>query len=180
MYDAEAHRISRWIDEYGQRLWLVARAFSRDGDEAEDLLQEMWIVAFRRQHTLRDGAPVGAWLHRILLNLGRAHRRKTTRRVMLTGKWGQPTAAVQSPPGMTSVAREHMKTILWREIAELPELQRQVLLLRIVEGMSTAECADAIGRAEGTVKASLHRALMRLEARLKKCGVDPSIMSKEW
>ena len=157
-----------------------ARAFSRDGDEAEDLLQDMWIVALRRQHTLREGAPVGAWLHRVLLNLGRARRRKTARRALLTGRWGQSAVPAQPPAGAASVSREHVKTLLWREIAELPDLQRQVLLLRIVEGMSTAEAARAIDRAEGTVKTSLHRALLRLEVRLRDNGIDLSTMWREW
>ena len=56
-----------------------------------------------------------------------------------------------------------------REVVDtLPPRQREVVLLRIVEGKSTAEAAYALGCAEGTVKASLHAALQKLQQTLKE------------
>jgi RNA polymerase sigma-70 factor (ECF subfamily) len=51
-------------------------------------------------------------------------------------------------------------------VAELPPLQQRVVTLRIIEGLSTAETAAVLDRAEGTVKASLWRALQRLRSEL--------------
>lgn len=65
-----------------------------------------------------------------------------------------------TPP--PSLEGEQSKLRIWQAIAELPELQREVLLLRVVDERSTAEVAQILDRAEGTVKASLHRALTRL------------------
>ena len=59
-----------------------------------------------------------------------------------------------------------MRRATWRRVASLPKLQREVLVLRIVEGLSTTEAAERLGRAEGTVKASLSRGLSSLRTEL--------------
>ncbi|MHB1194842.1 MAG: RNA polymerase sigma factor [Longimicrobiales bacterium] len=55
-----------------------------------------------------------------------------------------------------------------------------MVLLRTVDGLSTAEAAHVIGRAEGTVKASLHRALKRVARRLQAQGVGGSFLGGAW
>ena len=63
---------------------------------------------------------------------------------------------------LPDVNRELRRLRLWRAVAELPELQKQVVLRRIVEDMSTKDAARSLNRAEGTIKASLHQAMTRL------------------
>src|SRR5471032_286357 len=77
-----------WIRQYTPQLLGVARAFARDADEAEDLLQEMWIVAHERADQRSSNTPVGAWLHAILLNIGRTRWRRRRRREWLFAVWG--------------------------------------------------------------------------------------------
>jgi len=166
------------MGHYGPRLHAAARALASDGDDAEDLMQETWLVALRRRHTLRPDAAVGAWLYRILMNIGRGRARTTARRNGLLRRWWGGAQVEADPDLPTPAPSEDVRSLLWREIAELPELQRQVLLLRVVEEMSTAETARAIHRAEGTVKASLHRAMKRLERRLDEVGVDLSSLTE--
>ena len=146
------------------QLLSVARAFAAGADEAEDLLQETWLVAHRDFSRRPPGAPVGAWLHVILLNVGRARWRRRRRRERLLAFWGgaaRPHDGTNAP----DVGDALLRARLWRDVAELPELQRRVLLHRVVDELSTAETAAALGRAEGTVKASLHRALAMLRSR---------------
>jgi RNA polymerase sigma-70 factor (ECF subfamily) len=166
MNDPGAQRVAGWIDEYGPRLLNVATAMTGDLDEAEDALQEVWLIAMRRHQVLEKSPHVGAWLYRVLANVIRGRKRTAMRRRGLLQRF-RPTAddAVEVPAGGT-LEQEQVKERLWREIMDLPDLQRQVILLRTVEGLSTEETARAIGRAQGTVKASLHRAVKRLRARL--------------
>lgn len=178
MSDPDATCLRDWIDQHGSRLLPVARALAQGADEAEDLLQETWIVALRRRHTLAPDAAVGAWLHRILINVARGRARTAARRRRLLARWWGGRE-MHMPPVEPSSPGERARALLWREVAELPELQRQVVLLRVIEGMSTAETAQAIDRAEGTVKASLHRAIKRLERRLGEVGLDLSTWSEE-
>lgn len=164
--------LTNCIREHTPQLLSVARAFADGAEEADDLLQELWIVASREMHRRPAGAPLRAWLHAVLLNIGRARWRRRRRRERLMALWSdgvEPSVGVAADIGDALI-----RARLWREIAKLPELQRRVLLLRIVEGMSTATAAATLHRAEGTVKASLHRALATLR---RRCGVDAGATS---
>ena len=160
-----AAEISAWISTYTPRLLGVARAFAHDADEAEDLLQELWIIAYRKADQ-RDGSmPVGAWLHAILLSIGRTRWRRRERRARLFALWNGAVGEPQTGPA-PEIGAALERARLWREVARLPDLQRRVLLLRIVEDMSTAGAAAQLGRSEGTVKASLYHAIRSLRRRL--------------
>lgn len=149
-----------WIRDHTPRLLAVARAFASGEADAEDLLQEVWWRASQHAQDRPAGTPLGAWLVAVTVNVGRDHVRRRRRRERLLAFWGAPRSAVTVPG-----SPHHDGTALWRAVAELPTLQRDVLLLRVVEDYSTAECARALGRAEGTIKVSLARALARLRGR---------------
>lgn len=158
---ARPEELRAWIREYTPRLLVVARAFATAETDAEDILQEVWWRAYARAHARGKDAPLVAWLVTLTVNVGRDHLRRERRRRMLWAWWGgeAPTHVEPQPP-------HHPDTLVWREVAALPRLQREVLILRIIDDRSTAECAAILGRAEGTVKASLARALVRLRTRI--------------
>lgn len=155
--------LRRWIREHTPRLLAVARAFATADTEAEDLLQEVWWRASDRAYARGEGVPLGAWLVTLTVNLGRDHLRKSKRRAMLWAIWGGGERHTEAPEVF-----QHPASALWREVAALPRLQREVLILRIIDDRSTAECAALLGRAEGTIKTSLARALARLRTRVRK------------
>ena len=148
--------------EYTPRLLPVAMAFAERETEAEDILQEVWIDVSKKLDRRPTGAPMGAWLYKITLNQGRSRRRRRKRREGLLaggfGWWSRDRDETKSP----TLEEEQSKLRMWQAVAELPDLQREVLLLRVVDERSTAEVAQILDRAEGTVKASLSRALARL------------------
>lgn len=148
------------IREQTPHLLAVARGFARGDTEAEDILQEVWWRAARRAGDRAEGVPLRAWLVAVTVNVGRDHHRKARRRATLLRLWGWGRAV--TPP---SPDPRHEGTALWRAVGELPRLQRDVVLLRIIEGYSTEECARLLARAEGTIKVSLARGLAKLRAR---------------
>ncbi len=157
--------LREWIREYTPRLLPVARAFADTVDDAEDLLQELWIVAHEHADRRPAGTPLVAWLHTVLLNIGRSRFKRRRRRERLMSLWGGATHDMANTASVDidgAIARGR----LWRRVAELPSLQREVLLLRIVEDLSVAQTAQRLARAEGTVKGSLHRALKTLHTRI--------------
>jgi RNA polymerase sigma-70 factor (ECF subfamily) len=162
--------LAQWMRLYTPKLLGVAQAFARDDDEAEDLLQEMWITAHRKSHQRSRDTPVGAWLYAIMLNIGRTRWRRRQRRAQLTALWRGSTDEAQTGAA-PDIQRSLERARLWQEISTLPNLQRRVLLLRIVEDMTTAQAASQLGVAEGTVKASLHRALAALRRRYANQGI---------
>jgi RNA polymerase sigma-70 factor (ECF subfamily) len=110
---------------------------------------------------------VRAWLIVIALNVSRDHQRRVRRRARLRRLWARAAPAAAE---MGELATLHPHSRLWRAVAELPPLQQRVVTLRIIEGLSTTETAAVLGRAEGTVKASLWRALQRLRGELAHTG----------
>ena len=162
LHDAELSvaELKRWMREYTPRLLAVVEPYASGPVEAEDLLQEVWVRAHRNALARAPDVPVHAWLIVIALNVGRDHQRRTRRRERLRKMWGW--LAASSPPAPPELREIHPRSRLWVSVARLPELQRQVLILRIVEEMSTAEVARALARAEGTIKVSLFRALETL------------------
>lgn len=148
------------------RLWPVARAFASADADAEDLLQELWIAVHERWDQCPRDGDAGAWLHVVLLNLGRARYRRRSRRTRLL-RWWRPHDDLSTAAPDTTVSAHLQRHALWRAVADLPRLQRDVLVRRLVSEESTRDVAVALGVAEGTVKASLHRALRTLRNKLE-------------
>ena len=157
--------LGEWPREPPPHLPAFARSLASGASEAEDLLQEVWWRAAVHASARAPGVPLRAWLVAVTVNVGRDHLRRERRRRLLMAFWGGGEAAATPPT--TPV---HEGTRLWRAVASLPALQRDVLILRVVEELSITETAAALGRAEGTIKASLHRALMRLRAHFDEEG----------
>lgn len=163
---ASSHELEGWIDRYGPQLLPVARAFAEGSDESEDILQEVWLIAAEKSHRRPAGTPIRAWLYKVTLNIGRSLLRRRQRRARLLGLWQSSVEMPDTEGEPPSIDDELARLRLWRAVAGLPELQKRVLLLRIIEDMSTKEAAQALGRAEGTVQASLYRATARLRHEL--------------
>ena len=154
------------IRAHTPQLFGLIRSLVADDAEAEDVLQDVWIIAAERAHRRRDGVPIGAWLHTVALNRARSLQRRALRRAWLVSLWTSEQSSAYVPahtPSHNERTHEDMiRGRLWRAVADLPKLQREVVLLRVVEDLSTTEAAHRLGRANGTVKASLHRALRTL------------------
>jgi RNA polymerase sigma-70 factor, ECF subfamily len=155
--------LGEWMRRYTPRLLPIARAFAEGPDEAEDILQDVWIRAAQRVEQLGAQPDIGAWLFTVTLNEGRSRMRRRRRQMLLRSLRARDADSVR---GGATIGGELARRALWRAVAALPALQRDVLLLRVVSDFSTGQAAAALGRAEGTVKASLFRALRSLRVRL--------------
>jgi RNA polymerase sigma-70 factor (ECF subfamily) len=140
----------------------VARTLTRDGDEAEDLLQETAVRAHRFASGYRQGTCVRAWLHRILRNTFASRYRKRRRerevieRAHLEGALAprEPARAEHEP----SIVASSIGDELTRELAALAPEFRAVLVHVAIDGLSYRETAEALGCPIGTVMSRLHRA----------------------
>lgn len=150
------------VREYSPRLRPYLRRFAAPDIDAHDLLQEVWLLAFRKRHTFEGRGSLLGWLLMVSRTVGMAAARKR-RREPVTEELHDIDLAVAG----------NQETVLsgdlWRNaVLALPERQRDVLLLRLVEGLSTAETAQVLQCAEGTVKATLHQATRKLQSLLKE------------
>ncbi len=159
-------RISRWVDEIGPSALRFARTFTGSEDEARDLVQEAWLVVLDHEGPLplSENAARG-WIFEILRRLAAIRIRTTSRRSGLLERFrgDVPGAAPAEEAGLDErfLARE-----ILRCIDDLAPLQRKVLIARILEGRTVRETAEQLGKAEGTVKASLSRAVRSLRVSL--------------
>jgi RNA polymerase sigma-70 factor (ECF subfamily) len=150
-FDALYHRHRDWVVR-------LAHRFTGNGDDALDVLQETFSYLFRKFPGFTLTASMTTFLYPVVKNLSIAARRKRSRLAQLPEDGPAP-----DPPAPQEVDHAAERRELAAALAVLPEAQREVLLMRFVDGMSLAEIADALGVPEGTVKSRLHNAIARLK-----------------
>ena len=146
--------------QHAHRLYNLA--FRMTGADAEDLLQDVFLQAYRKLGSYKGDSSLGTWLYRLTMNLCLDHLRSKQ------GKMGQVTdsldeedaAPVASPfrPAEANNARLDLE----QAIAQLPPSYRSAFVLHDVEGYQHDEIAGILGIAEGSSKSLLHKARLRL------------------
>ena len=139
------------VRRHNQRLYRAARAITRSDTDAEDVLQQTWLDVFRHLAQFRGDAAFTTWATRIAINAAIAHTRK------------QPIVAeVQDAPDDAApdedMQRVQLGKLLEACLAQLPQGNREVMVLRDVLELDTAETAACLGLSEEAVRVRLHRA----------------------
>ena len=131
--------------------------------DAEDLLQEIFLLAYRKLPEFRGDSSVGTWLYRLAMNRCLDHlKSRQTRATSVTTVLDEQTMPVSTKRGDGGIKRLDLE----RAIARLPEGARAAFLLHDVEGFQHQEIADILGISEGTSKSQVHKARLRLRALL--------------
>jgi RNA polymerase sigma-70 factor (ECF subfamily) len=158
---------------HNQKLYRAVRAILRDESEVEDVLQDVYLSAYRSLGEFEGRSRVSTWLVRIAVNSALDRRRRRARLVAVDPATQERIAARGGPETVSGVAdperqsaRHELARLLEGAIDALPEGFRLVYVLRDVEGMSTQEAARSLGLEVGTVKTRLHRARAMLRERL--------------
>ena len=154
---------------YG-RLRRLCRLLLGDLQEAEDVVQDVFLKA---HEAARFGPPPmdwGAWLTRVAVNA--CHDRRRAGGWMRFRFWSAPVedtalAAEMGGPGEAALAAETTQRI-WEAFRRLPPRQQEVFALRYVQEQSTLEVAAALGLTAGSVKRHLYRAIRSLRRSLEK------------
>lgn len=150
------------------------RGFCGDPDDAEDVMQEVLVALARDIGRVRGDGSLTSWAYVVARRVCLRHRRRRSgepaRMASLeAGPEGDGEAGRLAAPGadpLDRVERRELGAILERAILALPATQREVLLLRDVEGLSARAVARALGVGERAVKSRLHRARMALRQAL--------------
>lgn len=141
------------IRRYNQRVYRAVRAVLRSDDEVEDAMQQAYLSAFAHLGQFAERAQFSTWLIRIAVNEALARLRKRNR-----FEWEMPDMESPAPDPEQQAAISQMREVMEAELEALPATYRTVLVLRDVEGLSTAETAEALGVSDDVVKTRLHRA----------------------
>jgi RNA polymerase sigma-70 factor, ECF subfamily len=146
---------------------LAWRLVGGDGAAAEDIAQEAFFRAYRSLHRFRGEAKLSTWFYRILVNEVKRYQRWRWVRQRMASE------SVEEPPDPRPLAGDPaLRQRVARAMARLSHGQRQAFVLVHLEGFTVQEAAELTGRANGTIKSHLHRALSRLRELL--ADLDPS------
>ncbi|MEM7309400.1 MAG: sigma-70 family RNA polymerase sigma factor [Planctomycetota bacterium] len=132
--------------------------------EAQDLVQEVFLAALRRQGHLEDPGRFGAWIATIARNRGRDALRARREVEPLDAGAGSEPAAPAGHAAEADDAEEAARAL--EAVRSLPEAYREPLLLRLVEGLSGPEIANRTGMTHGSVRVNLCRGMKLLRERL--------------
>ncbi len=175
-----AETISRFLDP----LFRTASRLTGHHADAEDLVQETCLRAYRSWAQLRDASGAQAWLFRILRTVYLDQLRKSARRPRLVAG-EQERAAEENPPlpdVVDATERRAMEQGFDQEVVaamnELPEEERLALLFQVFGGLSYREISEALACPLGTVMSRLHRAKAGLRARLAEYAMRARIVTR--
>ena len=154
-----AHRergFSLLVKTYGRPLYWHARSMVKSHDAADDVVQNTYLKAWKALEGFRFEADLYTWLYRICTNEALTLLRKEKPHV--------PMEVVREEAADSAMDSEAALQKLARALDTLPERQRMVFEMRYYNEMSYADMADALKVTEGSLKASYHLAVKKIEA----------------
>ena len=160
------------VTAYEKNVYNIALKMVGDPDDAADMTQETFIKAYRALSGFRGDSKFSSWLYRIASNVCLDFLRSRSRhpQVSLSTVDEDDRATFELPDMRQNPEEQLMKKLgmeaVRRGLEQLPEQQRQILVLRELGGLSYAELAQTLGLEEGTVKSRIFRARKRLCALL--------------
>ena len=148
-------------------------------EDARDICQETFLRVLKKANRFRDGSRFSTWMYQIALNLCRdkLRKRKRWRLVMSDGAQfdervatGQVAGDSEDDPVRMIESRENSTAVL-RALQEIPDEQREVLVLKEFEGLKFREIAELLDCPESTVKSRMYYGLNGMRAALSRQGI---------
>jgi RNA polymerase sigma factor (sigma-70 family) len=153
------------VKTYQQRLYWHLRRMVIYHDDADDVLQECWIKAWRGLDSFRQESQLYTWLYRIATNEALSHLKKVQRNTSLPFEAGgeELGSLIDSAPlvGGDEISRKLQKAILI-----LPAKQRLVFNMKYFDDMKYNDMSEVLGTSVGGLKASYHLAVKKIEKHL--------------
>ena len=154
------------VDQYSQSLYWKIRSIVLTHEDADDVLQNTFLKAWKSLPTFQGKAKLSTWLYRIAINESLDFLRR------------QKAATLSSADADLSVANrlladdyfdgDKSQAVLQEAIATLPDVQRMVFTLRYYDEMKYSEMSEILGTSEGSLKASYHIAVQKVTDYVKR------------
>ena len=162
------------IRPYERSVYVMALSYMKNEADAEDVSQEAFIRAFRKLESFRAESKFSTWLISITINEARTRLRRQAL-VRLEPLDQHPDEDKSISPALLrdwreipseAVERAEVRNLIRLAVEQLPDIYRQVFLMRDVEELTINETAEALNISIPSVKVRLHRARMRLQKQL--------------
>lgn len=163
MIDAGHDKFRRLMEPLFEKMYASAYRLTGSRDDAEDLLQETFLKAYRSIERFEEGTNPGAWVYMIMRNTFLNNiRSKKTREVLL---FDEEMAERLADTSESSASEEKMDEELQAVLNSLPPDMKEALVAREINGLSYQEIANAMSLPIGTVKSRINRAREALKER---------------
>ena len=174
----ESQAYEKLVRTYASRLMAVAQRILENEADAADAVQDAVLALFRSLEGFRGHSRISTWLHRVVTNTALMRLRARVRKPECSvenllpayyedGHRIDPRPAWRESPDEV-LQREESRRMVHEKISRLPEDSRNVLLLRDIQQLSTAEAAKQLDVSETVVKTRLHRARQSLRKLLEE------------
>jgi RNA polymerase sigma-70 factor (ECF subfamily) len=171
--DGDRRSFEELIRMYQGSIFSMVYARTQSRSDSEDLVQEVFLKAYRNIHTLKDAGVFRAWLYRIAINsVNDFHRKRKF--TSLFGLLDQDTENDLPSPdqdGFDHLASKQFWGNFNTFLARLPRQQQEVFRLRFLDHLNIQEISRVLGRSESAVKTHLYRALDRFRAEGPSLGL---------
>lgn len=154
------------VKAYGEGLYWQIRKMVVSHDDANDLLQNSLVKAWKNIHNFRGDAKLSTWLYKIAVNESINFLNKERQRLGLTDAEGDDflLANIEADE---SVDGDALQLELQKAILALPEKQRLVFNMRYYDEMKYEEMSEILGTSVGALKASYHHAVKKITAHIE-------------
>jgi RNA polymerase sigma-70 factor (ECF subfamily) len=152
------------VREMERPLLYFAQKLVNDEDKALDVLQEVWLTAFRTIRGLENPRSIRAWLYRLTRGLAIDHVRKE----VAAGRREKLHAEGMADAGDEPSFADEDAAVVHRALDMLDIRHREILVLHFLEDMTVAEIGAVLGCPEGTVKSRIYYAKRALQAALRE------------
>ncbi|MBD3265982.1 sigma-70 family RNA polymerase sigma factor [bacterium] len=166
--------LEQLMDIYNKRIFNYLRQLLHSGDEAEDALQEVWLKVIRQKSSYKEQGQFSSWLYRIAHNhctdLFRKKSCRTDKGEIVEDDEGfayLDRVSTDTPSPYEYTLEEELLCQVEQEVAKMPELIREVYVLRAVQDLPFKEIAEIQNAPIGTVLSRMHQAVKRLQPLLR-------------
>jgi len=169
--NADAYR--HLVQRYEGKIYNLALRLLRQPEDAEDVLQETFVSAYRALPNFKGDSQFGTWLYRIATNFALMKLRgKKPVFVSLDEPRDEDSAPLEltdfSADPLADVLDDELRGKMEEAISKLPDDMRTVFLLRDIEGLSNSEVAEVLDLSVAAVKSRLHRTRLQLRRDLAR------------
>lgn len=173
--NGDTHAFEEIVSRYSAKAYSLASRLTRNGEDAEEVLQDVFVTVFRKIDRFEGKSSFSSWLYRVTVNssLMKLRKKRQDQSVSIEDEAVQVSNTPSTTPayhieGESGTTRLQVSQALERAITSLPDEYRPVFVLRDIDGLSSKEVGEILELSIPAVKSRLHRSRLMLRKSLAR------------